>query len=140
LDALVCVSSAKGAEKKADDHEQHATDADGLHDVPSSDKDNAIFEIAKETPVDVLNFTLNNKGSLTSEERLVLWKMARDAVIRGDAMASLTLMSFLNEARVTHAIPITTPITLPRNDLGKGRAEIPLGVLNKTSGEKFSFF
>jgi hypothetical protein len=113
-------------------------ESDGLHDVHSSDSEEAIFEVAKEDPVDILNPTLNDKGSLTNEERSVLWKMAQDADIRGDTMASSTIMSFLNEIKVTKVVPVTVRTKLaetahPRLDLSIARSDFPGVVLNPTS-------
>ena len=106
--------------------------------MQSSDSKDAIFEIAKEISVNVLNPALNSKGSLTSEERLVLWKMARDADIRGDAMASPTLMNFLNEGKVSQVVPVGTKlpdVPNPRLDLSIARSEFN-GVVLKPSSEQ----
>ncbi|PLW14477.1 hypothetical protein PCANC_05575 [Puccinia coronata f. sp. avenae] len=131
--ARVTKSKEKDAGKKGGSQEIRQTaKCDGLHDVQSSDSKDAIFEIAKELPA---NPTSNSKGSLTSDKHLVLWKMARDADIRGDAMTSLTLMSFLNEGKVSHVIPVGTrlpEVPNPRLNLSVARSELP-GVVLKPS-------
>ncbi|PLW26952.1 hypothetical protein PCANC_27992 [Puccinia coronata f. sp. avenae] len=135
-EARITKSKAKDAGKKGGSRGIRQTaESNGLHDVQSSDSKDAIFEIAKQLPVDVLNTTLNSKGSLTSKERSFLWKMARDADIRRDAMASLTLMSFLNKGKVSHVIPVGTKlpdVPSPRLDLSVAWSEFP-GVVLKPS-------
>ncbi|PLW25546.1 hypothetical protein PCANC_05224 [Puccinia coronata f. sp. avenae] len=87
-----------------------------IWDVDSSDDKDTIFEIAKENIVlDVLNPTLNTQGSLSKDEQSVLWKMARDANIRGSSEAAKTLMSFLNENPPASAtsLPFIIPSSQP---------------------------
>ncbi|PLW23325.1 hypothetical protein PCANC_26706 [Puccinia coronata f. sp. avenae] len=134
--ARITKSKAKDTAKRSSSQDiRQPAKSDGLHDVQSSDSEDAIFKIAKEPPVDVLNPTLNSKELLTNEERLVLWKMARDADIRGDTMTSSTFMSFLNKSKVSQVIPAGTKIPEtpnPRVEIAMARSEFP-GVMQPSS-------
>jgi hypothetical protein len=137
--ARITKSKAKDTAKKSSSQDiRQPAKSDGLHDVQSSDSEDAIFKIAKEPPVDVLNPTLNSKELLTNKERLVLWKMARDADIRGDTMTSSTFMSFLNKSKVSQVIPAGTKIPEtpnPRVEIAMARSEFP-GVMQPSSTSK----